>query len=234
MHDPESDPWQLRAALALTGCTCDVRPLEAGDEAALVAFGRTHLSDLSRKLFAPYNWDSPKLAEEFAASIAASLARRDLHLVALDATSEPPRIVGHAFLWSVGDDVPELGVAVADELHGRGLGQALIRLLDGAARHLNRAAIELTTMQDNARAFATYRRYGFEDLGIIRNPLGVDVTAAFAGTATPTGFADEHHMCLVLDEGRRQQTLAQLKQKQLTATKLFGGLGCEPSGGEPW
>jgi hypothetical protein len=41
-----------------------------------------------------------------------------------------------------------------------------------------------TTLQGNARGKAVYVACGFEELGIILNPLGCDVTAAFQGRYT--------------------------------------------------
>jgi len=41
-----------------------------------------------------------------------------------------------------------------------------------------------TTLQGNARAKAVYVACGFEELGVILNPLGCDVTAAFQGRYT--------------------------------------------------
>lgn len=43
-------------------------------------------------------------------------------------------VVAHGFLWAAPAPVPELGLAVADAGHGRGLGRALIGALLAAAR----------------------------------------------------------------------------------------------------
>ena len=42
-------------------------------------------------------------------------------------------------------------------------------------------------------------RAKYELLGIIRNPIGVDVTAAFAGEVVATKFCDERHMLRTLN-----------------------------------
>ena len=99
-------------------------------------------------------------------------------------------------------------------LEGSGLGKAVMAVLVGCARAVSRVGLELTTMQGtrftcftsttvlalleqkvestltqttlqgNARGKAVYVACGFEELGIILNPLGCDVTAAFQGRYT--------------------------------------------------
>lgn len=199
---------------------CTVRPLKCGDEVALQAFGLCGLSDESRRLFAPFNWSAPEaqLLAEFTTSVTNSQSRRDLHLIALAGD----KICCHGFLWSMCDEVPEFGIAVADAWHGRGLARQMMTLLEKACVAAGKPAIELTTMQDNEHAHSVYLKAGYEDLGIIRNPLGVDVTAAFAGTVVATAFSDEFHMCRILDEQARERVLEAMAQKRRRAAALFG------------
>jgi RimJ/RimL family protein N-acetyltransferase len=238
------DAWQLDVKLSIPSSTtvrehanrtttttqvplppiyCTVRPLKPGDEEALVAFGLRGLSAESRRLFAPYSWAAPTetLMSEFSASIANSMAKRDLHIVA----TASGKICAYAFLWSVSDEVPELGIAVADALHGRGLGRKLLALLERVCLAESKPAIELTTMQDNAAAHVLYLKAGYEDLGLIRNPLGVDVTAAFVGSVVASTFSDELHMCRILDESARARILESLAAKRRRAAELFGEVG---------
>ena len=58
---------------------------------------------------------------------------------------------------------PELGVAVADDLHGKGLGTAVVCVLVGLAKALGKSGVELTTMKGNDAAFRCYQRCGFEE-----------------------------------------------------------------------
>ncbi len=63
-----------------------------------------------------------------------------------------------------------LGVGVADDLSGRGIGTALITaLLDAADNWLDLRRIELTVFADNARAIRLYERFGFEREGAMRS-----------------------------------------------------------------
>ena len=224
------DPW-TSAMHVVVGCSeaFTIRALCRDDAALMVAFARTGLSAKSRELFAPFDWmgTDEALAMEFGASIINSTTRTDLHLIALvgggDAAGSAAVVVAHAFLWSVAGAIPELGIAVADEWHGRGLGSSLLLVLEAHAREMNKAALELTTMTSNETAFNAYVAAGYELLGMIRNPVGVDVTAAFRGDVVATRFCDERQMVLVLDEARREETLTALAEKRVEAAEMFGG-----------
>jgi putative acetyltransferase len=78
------------------------------------------------------------------------------------------RIVGTAGLHPVGKSPRRshsmlLGMTVADEFQGRGVGQALMEaLLEVADGWLNVFRVELTVFTDNERAIALYRKHGFE------------------------------------------------------------------------
>lgn len=225
-------PWRVRLALTLgthgsaevvDATKVEVRAVRKGDEAALIMFGKSGLSDKSRRSFAPYNWDSPNLRDEFTAAIAKSIRKEDLHFVAVAKDEQSDMsIVAHAFLWSAQDEVPELGIAVADAWQRRGLGCALLLLLENVARMTGRKAIELTTMQTNEPAYRAYIRAGYEYLGIIRNPVGVDVPAAFRGEVIATQFCDERSLIRILDESARENILKAMASKREMAAKLFG------------
>ena len=62
-----------------------------------------------------------------------------------------------------------LGICVAPQAQGQGIGAALMRaLLDHADRWAGLLRIELTVYVDNARAIALYRRHGFVEEGVLR------------------------------------------------------------------
>jgi putative acetyltransferase len=64
----------------------------------------------------------------------------------------------------------ELGIAVHDRWHGRGVGSALLRAaIDLADRWLNLARLELTVYADNEPAIRLYRRAGFRVEGKLRS-----------------------------------------------------------------
>jgi L-phenylalanine/L-methionine N-acetyltransferase len=85
-----------------------------------------------------------------------------------------PRVVGNAALISSGvalrrRHAMHLGIAIASEAQGQGVGTALMQALCDWADHWGQVLrIELTVFTDNARAIALYRRFGFEQEGLHR------------------------------------------------------------------
>jgi putative acetyltransferase len=96
--------------------------------------------------------------------------RTDLLLVA----EAGGALVGNAGLNPVGNALRRrhamgLGITVAKEWQGRGVGSQLMSaLLDAADRWLGCLRIELTVFSDNAAAIALYRKFGFEVEGTHR------------------------------------------------------------------
>ena len=90
----------------------------------------------------------------------------DCKLVALDGE----RIVGSAGLHSMGSlrrsHVRALGIGIAADWQGRGVGRALMeRLLHWADNWAGVLRVELTVHADNDRAIALYRSMGFVEEG---------------------------------------------------------------------
>jgi putative acetyltransferase len=96
--------------------------------------------------------------------------RTDLLLVA----EADGALVGNAGLNPVGNALRRrhamgLGITVAKEWQGRGVGsQLMTALLDTADRWLGCLRIELTVYTDNAAAISLYRKFGFEVEGTHR------------------------------------------------------------------
>ena len=94
----------------------------------------------------------------------------DLHLAA----ELHGEVVGSAGLHPVGPmlrrrHVMMLGISVAREAQGRGIGSALMAALcDYADRWAGTLRMELTVYTDNAAAIALYRKFGFEIEGTHR------------------------------------------------------------------
>jgi len=60
------------------------------------------------------------------------------------------------------DHVGQIGMAVHDDFHGRGIGSRLLAaLVDTADNWLNLRRLELAVYVDNAPAIALYRKFGF-------------------------------------------------------------------------
>ncbi len=82
------------------------------------------------------------------------------------------RLVGSAGLHRLAGrrrHVAEIGMGVADDMNGQGVGTALLgALLEAADKWLDIRRIELTVFTDNDRAIRLYERHGFEREGIFR------------------------------------------------------------------
>jgi putative acetyltransferase len=65
--------------------------------------------------------------------------------------------------------VGEIGMAVHDEWHGRGIGTRLLAAaIELADRWLNLRRLELVAYTDNERALGLYKKFGFEIEGLLR------------------------------------------------------------------
>jgi ribosomal protein S18 acetylase RimI-like enzyme len=88
------------------------------------------------------------------------------------------RLVGWADITPV--DVPEcahrgvLGMGVAAAHRGAGIGSALLEACLAHAPKSNIEKIELTVFASNAPAIALYRKFGFTDIGVVRDYRRLD------------------------------------------------------------
>lgn len=197
----------------------EIRSLQEGDTQLLERFGEG-LSDRSKDLFAPYPWgDKKNLERALQAAIEKSVNGVDAGFVVTHG-NEP---VGHFFLWHAGGnehsknygvDIPELGVAVTDPYQGRKLGLLSVTMLQELARGLNKDAVELTTALSNDSGWNLYLHSGFEYIGLIRNPLEVDVVEAAHGHAQATRFREERQMVYIINGEKRDTILRYLEEKR--------------------
>jgi putative acetyltransferase len=83
------------------------------------------------------------------------------------------RLVGNAGLHRMAGrrrHVAAIGMGVADDMNGKGIGTALLEaLIEAADKWLDIHRLELTVFADNERAIALYERYGFEREGLLRD-----------------------------------------------------------------
>jgi GNAT superfamily N-acetyltransferase len=203
-----------------------IRNLRKGDLPLLLNFGE-RLGTESKRLFYPYPWDDESLLpNSFTRAIKNSVTRIDTSYLIINQEGKP---IGHFFLWKAGGnelsqrfgvEVPELGVAIADSYHGKGLGHFSVRFLQKMAREMGGDAIELTTAFDNDAGWNIYLKTGFEYVGNIQNPLEVDATEVAEGKATAQKFREERQMVYVVNELRREEVLKYLAFKRETAERL--------------
>jgi ribosomal protein S18 acetylase RimI-like enzyme len=146
-----------------SGKELPVQRLGAGHAEALPKF-HAALSSASRDSFTPHAYDP----ETVAVYIRRSEADEDRIYVALSDAG----IVGYFFLWAFQEAIPLLGIGLADAFQSEGLGAQMMAILIDDAKAAARDGIELTTMQHNDRAFALYRKMGFEHVGDVDNVTG--------------------------------------------------------------
>ncbi|MBQ7363042.1 MAG: GNAT family N-acetyltransferase [Clostridia bacterium] len=81
------------------------------------------------------------------------------------------KIAGYVFFLDFHTTVPELGIALRDELAGQGIGGELMRFAIDTAREAGAGGIQLTTHVANVRAQALYEKHGFECRGLTKNGM---------------------------------------------------------------
>jgi len=150
--------WEAR-----NGVVLDVTRLGETDLSALPRFF-AGLSAATRAVFLPHATDVATLAR-----FAARDRRGEDRAYVLRARGE---VVGYFFLWEFDRPVPLLGLGLSDAWQGQGLGETMLRHLVQDARAADRAAVELTTVPGNIRAFRLYQRAGFMHVGDVENVAG--------------------------------------------------------------
>jgi len=148
-----------------------IRRLTPDDAAALGGF-YDGLSDRAKRLFRPLGIKStPEQCRDVAEG---NLPAADTHFDLIAMLGD--RLVGWAFLWNQADKPGEaaLGLAVADDVQGRGIGRRLMAALMAAARARRLRRINLTVVQDNLAAQRLYEECGFIRTGSLTGSDGLD------------------------------------------------------------
>ena len=78
-------------------------------------------------------------------------------------------IAAYFFFLDYDFSIPELGIAVRDDLAGRGIGTHLISLAKDMAKSEGKGGIQLTTHVANLRAQTLYESAGFVCKGVCKN-----------------------------------------------------------------
>ena len=75
------------------------------------------------------------------------------------------RMAGYVFFLSFDTSIPELGLALRDDLRGQHLGRELVAFAQNEAKTCGKGGILLTTHVANVRAQALYEAMGFVCMG---------------------------------------------------------------------
>ena len=78
-------------------------------------------------------------------------------------------MVGYVFFLDFNTSVPELGLAVRDDLRGLHIGRELVAFAQKYAREAGKGGITLTTHLANVRGQALYEHMGFKNVGLCKN-----------------------------------------------------------------
>lgn len=90
------------------------------------------------------------------------------HVVAIDESSRPATVVGHAGLLFVLDEVHVTTVAVHPDAEGRGIATRMLLVLLAEARARGAAAATLEVRASHRRTQRLYGRFGFHPVGVRR------------------------------------------------------------------
>ncbi len=156
-------PLPLRGRVGVGGMETgqiEIRNATNQDTAALKEFLLKGLGDHSRFLFAPYPY-----AGDLDGAIQRMLSECQLKKTLLYHAWHKGGIIGHFFLGGIQEPVPGLGIAVADNYHGKKLGNLFMTILVAAGHFAGSRAIELTTNPQNLSGFHLYQKLGFVHVG---------------------------------------------------------------------
>ncbi|MDP2666231.1 MAG: GNAT family N-acetyltransferase [Candidatus Diapherotrites archaeon] len=209
----------MRSTLPSCIGSLEVRPLERGDEKYLKAFADT-LSANSKELFAPYRWDTDKQIEDYRMAIAGHEAGKDSSYLIFSPSGTP---IGHLALWRITQkysfngkslQIPILGICIADAFQGKGIGRLGMQFLMGYAQDSKADAIELTFAHWNERAKRLYFSIGFEDIGTLKIPLGVNPATQDVDFSSIKIWREERHCMYIINESKTSIIKSYLKSKQ--------------------
>ena len=136
-----------------------IRPLQSGDEVLINAFF-DRMGGESRALFNRRDFNRRGVLKQ----CSNPLHSRRYWLALLDG-----EMAGYVFFLDWDTGVPELGIAVRDDLQGQHLGKTLMEYAMNEAKENGKGGIYLTTHTANLRGQALYESVGFGCMGVTKN-----------------------------------------------------------------
>lgn len=140
-----------------------IRKLVKEDNKDLQRFN-SKLSERSRYDFMPHPYDDTIIEK----IVARNERGDDISLIA----EYEGEVIGYFFLWYAKQRVALLGIGIADNFQGLGLGRKVMELLIEIGRNEGLEGIELSTTIDNDRAYALYEKVGFRFVKNVETILG--------------------------------------------------------------
>ncbi|MEA4823542.1 MAG: GNAT family N-acetyltransferase [Clostridiaceae bacterium] len=142
-----------------------LRSLREDDGAKLDAFFHS-MSPASIAFFTPHRLDRASLD---------TLCRDTQHdpmddrFVAVWTVDGEERVIGYVFLRLLDEVVTSVGIGVADEAQGEGIGRVMLTFLKSRARTHGKHVLRLITHSTNYKAQKLYKTCGFEQYGTATN-----------------------------------------------------------------
>jgi acetate---CoA ligase (ADP-forming) len=147
-------PRRARTTILRDGSAVRLRPLEAGEDAALLTFLKHVSADsLYSRFFGTVQ------IERAAASLADCSRPGDVALVA-EARGDGS-LVAHAGAFRIGPDRAEVAFLVADDWQGRGLGSITLSRLVAAAREKGVKTLVADVLPGNHSMLAVFQHSGY-------------------------------------------------------------------------
>lgn len=147
-----------------------IRPAEAGDAAGLI-----RLSNDIRAEEVYYVAEEPRLSvAEYAEYLQALDAGRNLVLTAVDGERVVGTVTAIAGFLRKTRHVAEIGIGIAADHRGAGLGTALIECTVDWCYRQGFVRLELSVFATNERAISLYRGFGFVEEGRRRGKYLID------------------------------------------------------------
>lgn len=137
-----------------------LRPIVEGDEGKIAEFF-DRMGPESRALFNRRDYNRRGVLK--------FCAKGDATRRYFAAVGEDGRMAGYVFFLDAQTSIPELGLAVRDDLQGRGLGRYLVEYAIEYAKAEGKGGLLLTTHVANLRAQCLYESCGFVCRGLCKN-----------------------------------------------------------------
>jgi len=131
-----------------------IRPMRTTDGPAMRDLFR-RISPASRVFFHPHPF-TDEVADDWAVR-----ANDSQTVIRVAADNDGDRLHGYAWYGKADEPIPLVGIGVADDAQGQGVGRRLMEALIDQARATGRQGLRLTTHKQNHRAQALYSSCGF-------------------------------------------------------------------------